>query len=215
MLLADIKPLLFRLFTIYAQGLNMIIIRIAFLVSCLSAVILLFGCTPNMVTTPDIAVIPYGDFSLGGEIDYDGNKEYLPRTVTADASLGHPLILRYRYEVTYDGVAVPSLITYISPLTTFVFPISVDTVVVTGADTVVVAGKLEILKGGSVVKTYSAECMLDKTRTIFSEGETLSEIRKRGLLAVRDSIEAQMYADQDMLRDIDKQLTDNKKEGKS
>jgi hypothetical protein len=57
--------------------------------------------------------------------------------------------------------------------------------------------------------------MLDKTRTIFSEGETLSEIRKRGLLAVRDSIEAQMYADQDMLRDIDKQLTDNKKEGKS
>jgi len=210
MLLADIKPLLFRLFTIYAQGLNMIIIRIAFLVSCLSAVILLSGCTPsppNMVTTPDIAVIPTGDFSLGGEIDYDGNKEYLPRTVTADASLGHPLILRYRYEVTYGRDSVPSAIPALNPLTIVGFPI--------GADTVVVTGKLEILKGGSVVKTYSAVCMLDKTRTAFSEGETLSEIRRRGLLAVRDSIEAQMYADQDMLRDIDKQLTDNKKVGKA
>jgi hypothetical protein len=160
-----------------------------------------------MVTTPDIAVIPTGDFSLGGEIDYDGNKEYLPRTVTADASLGHPLILRYRYEVTYGRDAVPPVITANNPLTIVGFPI--------GADTVVVIGKLEILKGGAVVKTYSAVCMLDKTRTIFSEGETLSEIRKRGLLAVRDSIEAQMYADRDMLRDIDKQLTDNKKEGKS
>ena len=118
----------------------MIIIRIAFLVSCLSAVILLSGCTPNMVTTPDIAVIPTGDFSLGGEIDYDGNKEYLPRTVTADASLGHPLILRYRYEVTYGRDAVPPVITANNPLTIVGFPI--------GADTVVVIGKLEILKGG-------------------------------------------------------------------
>lgn len=180
----------------------MIIIRIAFLVSCLSAAILLSGCTPNMVTTPDIVVIPTGDFSLGGEIDYDGNKEYLPRTVTADASLGHPLILRYRYEVTYGWDEIPAWITLpalINPNTTlslYGFPIDSDTVVVTG--------KLEILKGGSVVKTYSAVCMLDRTRTIFSEGETLSEIRKRGLLAVRDSIEAQMYADRDMLRDIDK-----------
>jgi hypothetical protein len=200
MLLADIKPLLFRQFTFYAQGLNMIIIRIAFLVFCLSAVILLSGCTPstpNMVTTPDIAVIPTGDFSLGGEIDYDGNKEYLPRTVTADARLGHPLILRYRYEVTYGRDALPPAIPALNPLTIYGFP--------TGADTVVVIGKLEILKGGSVVKTYSALCMLDKTRTIFSEGETLSKIRKRGLLAVRDSIEAQMYADRDMLRDTDKQ----------
>lgn len=168
-------------------------LRIVVFASCLSAAILFSGCAPNVVITPDITVIPTGDFLLGGKIDYDGNKEYLPRTVRADPSLEPLPILRYRYEVTYGRDAVPQALPLFNPLTIVGFPI--------GADTVVVTGKLEILKGSSAIKTYTAVCILDKHRTIFSEGETMSEIRKRGLLAVRDNIEAQMYVDRDLLRD--------------
>lgn len=171
-------------------------LRIVIFASCLLAAILFSGCAPNVIITPDITVTPTGDFLLGGKIDYDGNKEYLPRTVTADPSLEPLLFLRYRYEVTYGRDAVPQVLPLFNPLTIIGFPI--------GADTVVVTGKLEILKGSSAVKTYSAVCILDKHRTIFSEGETMSEIRKRGLLAVRDNIEAQMYVDRDLLRDTDR-----------
>jgi hypothetical protein len=150
------------------------------------------GCAPNVVITPDIAVVPTGDFKLGGKIDYDGNREYLPRTVSADADQGALLLLRYRYEVTYGRDSVPQVLPLFNPLTMVGFPI--------GADTVVVTGNLEILKGSSLIKKYSSVCLLDKHRTIFSEGETMSEIRKRGLLAVRDNIEAQMYGDRDLLR---------------
>jgi len=185
----------------------MTIFRIIVLVSCLLTAVLLSGCATNVIITPDVAAIAAGDFSLSGTIDYDGNKEYLPRTVSADASSVRTLTLRYRYEVTYGRDAVPQVLPLFNPLTIVGFPI--------GADTVVVTGKLEILGGSSTVKTYSAVCMLDKHRTIFSEGETMSEIRKRGLLAVRDNIESQMYADRDLLYSIDQQFSNQKEGGKS
>ena len=97
----------------------------------------------------------------------------------------------YRYEVTYGRDAVPQALSLFNPLLIIGFPI--------GADTVVVTAKLEVLKESTQVKTYTAVCILDKHRTIFSEGETLSELRKRGLLAVRDNIETQMYGDRDLL----------------
>lgn len=168
-------------------------LRIVVFAFCLSAAILSSGCATNVVITPDIAVIPVIDFSLDGKVDYEGNKEYLPRTVSSDTNPKNLMILRYRYDVTYGRDAVHQALPLFNPLTIIGFPI--------GADTVVVTGKLEILKGSSAVKTYSAVCVLDKHRTIFSEGETMSEIRKRGLLAVRDNIEAQMYVDRDLLRD--------------
>lgn len=168
-------------------------LRIVIFASCLSAAIIFSGCAPNVVIAPDIATTPTGNFSLSGKIDYDGNKEYLPRTISADPSLESLLILRYRYDVTYGRDAVPQALPLFNPLTLVGFPI--------GTDTVVVIGKLEITERGSSVKTYSAVCILDKHRTIFSEGETMSDIRKRGLLTVRDNIEAQMYVDRDRLRD--------------
>jgi hypothetical protein len=55
------------------------------------------------------------------------------------------------------------------------------------------------MKSDAVVKIYMATCGLDNTRTIFWPGETLSELRKRGLIAVRDNIEAQMNGERDLL----------------
>lgn len=169
-------------------------LRFAVFAISLSAAMLLSGCAPNVVITPDIALTVVSDFSVGGKIDYEGNKEYLPRTISSDVSPENPLSLRYLYDVTYGRDAVHQALPLFNPLTIVGFPI--------GADTVVITGKLEILKGSSAVKTYSSMCVLDKHRTIFSEGETMSEIRKRGLLAVRDNIEAQMYLDRDLLRNV-------------
>jgi hypothetical protein len=158
---------------------------------CLLTTILLFGCAPNVAITPNITLVQIKDFSVSGKIDYDGNFEYLPRTVSIESHAPPLLTLRYRYDVSYGRDSVPQVLPLFNPLTLVGFPI--------GADTVVVTAKLEILKGSSLIKTYSSVCMLDKHRTIFSEGETMSELRKRGLLAVRNNIESQMCVDKDLL----------------
>jgi hypothetical protein len=149
------------------------------------------ACAPNVVITPDVSVIQNNDLSLRGKIDYEGNPEYLPRTLSAESHPRSTLTLRYRYEVTYGRDAVHQALPLFNPFTIIGFPI--------GADTVVVSAKLEVLSESSQVKTYTSVCVLDKHRTIFSEGESLTELRKRGLLAVRDNIETQMYGDRDLL----------------
>jgi hypothetical protein len=149
------------------------------------------ACTSNVIVTPDLAMVQSDNFSIRGKIDYEGNAEYLPRTVSADSHPEAALLLRYRYEVTYGRDAVHQALPLFNPLTIVGFPI--------GSDTVVVSAQLEILRESSLIKTYTAACMLSKNRTIFWEGESLSELRKRGLLAVRENIETQMYGDRDLL----------------
>jgi hypothetical protein len=166
-------------------------VRISILVLCLFISLIFSACAPNVVITPDLPIVHSEDFSLGGKIDYEGNAEYLPRTVSAEPHPEATLTLRYRYEVTYGRDAVHQVLPFLNPLTIVGFPI--------GADTVVVTAKLEVLKASFQVKAYTAVCILDKHRTIFWEGETLSELRRRGLLAVRDNIETQMYGDRDLL----------------
>jgi len=165
--------------------------RISLVVLCLFSFLIFSACAPNVVITPDLALVSCNDFSLGGKIDYEGNAEYLPRTISTESHPGATLTLRYHYEVTYGRDAVHQALPLFNPLSIVGFPI--------GADTVVVTAKLEVLKGISKVKTYTAMCVLDKHRTIFWEGESLSELRKRGLLAVRENIEIQMYGDRDLL----------------
>lgn len=166
-------------------------IRIFFLIFCLSISLILSACAPNVFITPDTTIVPRNDFTLSGKIDYDGNVEYLPRTIFSESHPEATLTLRYRYEVTYGRDSIKQVLYHYNPLTIVGFPI--------GADTVVVTAKLEVLKGEAPVKTYTAMCVLDKQRTIFWEGESLSELRKRGLLAVRENIETQMYGDRDLL----------------
>lgn len=166
-------------------------IRIFFLSLCLSIPLILSACAPNIFITPDLKIVPRNDFTLSGKTDYAGNIEYLPRTISAESHSGAILTLRYRYEVTYGRDSIKQVLYHYNPLTIVGFPI--------GADTVVVTAKLEVLKGTSQVKTYTAMCVLDKHRTIFWEGESLSELRKRGLLAVRENIETQMYGDRELL----------------
>ena len=65
-----------------------------------------------------------------------------------------------------------------------------------------VVGNLEIRNGEKVLKTYTAIATLTD-QSEFSE--TLTEMRRRGLTAVRDNIEAQMYLDSEFLKNLPRQ----------
>ena len=161
-------------------------------ISILLFLVLLPGCAATMVVTPQAEQLKgTGDLKIKGKIIYEGNKEYLPRTIIDDPASDPLVIYQYTYNVNYGRDNMHQAIPLFNPLTLVGFPI--------GEDTLMIAGKLEILKGKEVLKSYTATCGFNKSRNIFSEGETFSELRKRGLLAVRDNIEAQMCQDKKFL----------------
>lgn len=145
-----------------------------------------YGCAAKMVVTPQMEQInDISEYKIKGKIVYDGNKEYLPRTLSEDLAAEPILTLKYTYTVTYGKDATPQLIPLFNPLTIIGFPI--------GENTVAITGTLDIFQGKEVIKSYTSTCGFEIARNIFSEGETFSELRKKGLIAVRDNIEAQMY----------------------
>lgn len=154
----------------------------------------LSGCAAKMTVTPQVAEIDIkSDFQIGGVIEYDGNKDYLPRTIKEDSRQAD-LSFKYEYQIVYGRDKTPQAIPLFNPLTIVGFPI--------GENTMAVTGNLTILKGKEVIKEYKATCGLEKVRSLFSEGETFSELRKKGLLTVRDNIELQMHKDRDILSSL-------------
>ena len=154
----------------------------------------LAGCGASMTVAPPIAPPAALDFRLPGRVVYDGNPEYLPRTIVAAPGGAAAVTLQYSYTVTQGRQDVPGLVALFNPLTAIGFPV--------GQDTLVVGGRLEIRKRDQVVKTYVATAGLESTRNIFWAGDTATELRRRGLLAVRDNIEAQMQHERDVLSQL-------------
>jgi len=62
-------------------------------------------------------------------------------------------------------------------------------------DSVFIGGQLKIYRGNQLLRKYEETVTLSKGKTLYSEGDTLTEIRKQGLLHVRDKIDEQVYAD--------------------
>ncbi len=158
---------------------------------------LLQGCAARMVTTPAMEGTAQGEIRLEGKIRYDGNREYLPRTLADVSGESAPLVLKYSYDVKHGRDAVPQLLPLFNPLSLVGFPI--------GEDTLAVEGRLEILRGEEVIKVYTAACLLESTRNLFWPGETYSEMRRKGLAAVRENIERQMQRDRDTLESLSRQ----------
>jgi hypothetical protein len=155
--------------------------------------ILLHGCATTMEIKPQVAQIEKTDFRIKGKIIYEGNKEYLPRVLVDQPISDNQLVFKYMYKAIYGKHDVPDLVALYNPLTIVGFP--------TGENTLTILGKLDVLKGEEVIKSYTATCILEKTRSLFSEG-TFTEMRKKGLIAVRNNIEIQMYLDKDYLEKL-------------
>ena len=125
-----------------------------------------------------------------------GGQDGYPRTVSNDTSNVSSLIIKYQYQVDYGNNNI-HFANLFNPLLFVGFP--------TGQDTLVVAGKIDIIKNNEVARSYSALCAFEKTRNLFYHGPSFSELRKTGLLNVRDNIEAQMYKDKEALLKIQMQ----------
>ena len=63
-----------------------------------------------------------------------------------------------------------------------------------------VLGLLTLEHDGKTIKSYRETITLEKSKSIFSEGETLTEIRRQGLLRLRDVIDARLSADRAVLQ---------------
>jgi hypothetical protein len=159
------------------------------------ASLLVTGCAPKMTVVPAIDPVAAVDFALPGKIVFDGKRDYLPRTLAESPGEG-TVTLRYAFDVIYGKDRTHAMAHLFNPLVLFGFPI--------GEDTVAVAGKLDIERSGEVVKTYTAICGFEKTRNLFHEGATYSELRLRGLQCVRDNIDAQMQKEREFLSRLTK-----------
>jgi len=153
----------------------------------------LCGCATNMKIDPQVTQIDNIDFRIKGKIVYEGNKEYLPRILAEEPASNAGLTFEYTYDVIYGKHDVPSAVALFNPLTIAGFP--------TGENTATIIGKLDVMKGGEVIKSYNATCILEKTQNLFSE-RTFTDLRRQGLLAVRNNIEVQIYLDKNYLEKL-------------
>lgn len=153
----------------------------------------LIGCGTKMTIIPTTLQGGDLDFQIKGIVIYEGDKAYFPRVIIEEPDSKSGLTLHYVYHEAHDQKDMPDICIF-NPLLIFGFP--------TGDSTLKVEGKLDILKGEKILKSYNANCTLQKTRSLYYEGETFSEMRVKGLIAVRDNVEAQMWQDRNLLRKL-------------
>ena len=133
---------------------------------------------PELIpSTPQIGV-------LAGRVEFEGREEYLPRTLRRESA--SDLVLTYRWSADTSRNDQPDLLTLFNPLTLLGFP--------TGASTASASGHLEIRSGDRSLRTYDARATVRRINHLYS-GDSLTEIRRQAILAVRDNLDAQLEAD--------------------
>jgi len=157
---------------------------------CLLA--LLLGCVPslpkvNLLVAPEVRM-PATAFTmlLEGQIVCDGNIDYVPRTVGQKATEPTSFLIRYEYDDVHERFESRAPLYLFHPL------IDLLGKQPAGMKTTTVFGRLTVLDGEKALKTYEAVALLS---TPIEGGQTMTAMRKQGLLAVRNSIEGQMYQD--------------------
>lgn len=144
------------------------------------------GCS-SMSVTPELATLDKAPALMKGPILYEGNRLYLPRTISEGDPSEYGLRFRYTTSETQDRSSW-DVIALFNPFSVLGFP--------TGRRNSTVTGNLEILKDTEVMKSYTATCLQEAYRGIYY-GESFSGLRRTGLLAVRDNIETQMSRDRE------------------
>jgi hypothetical protein len=152
------------------------------------------GCASTVTVTPRLPSATTPNCEIHATVRYDGNPDYLPRVLLRDAAVSHTVTLRYRYDVNYDAQPLPDAATLVNPLTIFGFP--------TGHDYVSIIGSLEFIRADATVRSYGAAAALKRTGTVFGEGDSFTDMRRRGLLLVRDNISVQLCQDREVLAQL-------------
>lgn len=147
----------------------------------LISLITFYGCTSTRISIDPVGEVSESNKSiLCGVVIYEGHKsEYLPLSLR-DSPNRRNVKIKYQYEVKY-GVEDDTALDLFNPLLIMGMPKS--------EDNVVILGRLEIKTDSGFAKTYEEVIVLSKSKTIFSEGETLTDIRRKGLILMRDKID--------------------------
>lgn len=124
---------------------------------------------------------------MRAHVSYDGEPEYLPSVLADDPAAPADAILRYSHEEQYGSSALPTEIQLVNPLHWIGMPI--------GSSDLVVLARLDVMRAGEVVRSFAAAAGMRRSDTVFGEGETLTAMRRRGLLLVKDNISTQVCAD--------------------
>ncbi len=99
--------------------------------------------------------------------------------------------MSYQYEVSYNVEAETGWDLF-NPFIVVGVPKS--------KDNVGVSGRLRLsVEGSGYSKDYDDAVVLDKKKFLFSEGDTLTEMRRSALIQLRDSIDQQLVKDKSTL----------------
>ncbi len=153
---------------------------------------LLAGCADTRISAPPPQAPLLENAFLCGKLQYTGsNPEWVPHALH-DEPADTARTLRFEYEIAY-GIDDESAFDLFNPL------------LILGAtkskDSMYVLGVLTLTRDGKTLKDYREAITVDKSKSVFSEGETLTEMRRQGLLRLRDLIDARLAADRVALQE--------------
>lgn len=150
------------------------------------------GCATSVLMTPDLSRDAPRTCTIQAPLSYDGNPDYLPGAIVAEPVMAQATVLRYTYSTQYDANQGIKPLQVVNPLLLAGFP--------TGSNSSTVTGLLEVVRSGQTIRSYGAACAMKRSSTVFSEGETLTDMRRRSLLLLRDNLSAQICQDQHALQ---------------
>ncbi|HEX9625994.1 MAG TPA: hypothetical protein VGA00_03555 [Acidiferrobacterales bacterium] len=156
------------------------------------AALLVSACAPDLQVRPELAPAPLGTFRLAANVVFDGNRDYLPRTLRHETSTNAGITAHYQHEVAYGNTDLDAIALY-NPLTIVGFP--------TGQNTLTIVAELKVSRDGALLKSYRAVGFVVQTTNLWTF-RTATELRRDGLLAVRDNIETQMIHDEAHLEQL-------------
>lgn len=159
--------------------------RVWRVLGCLAAAVLFAGCTSQLNVRPELDVQPIGDLRIPARIDFDGNRDYLPRVLAEGPARTDGLVVEYRYQVLHKNVDNDAVALF-NPLSLVGFP--------SGSNQLTLLAELKILRRGTLVKDYRAACTIEQQTGLWSF-RTVTDMRREGLTALRDNIESQLVRD--------------------
>ena len=162
---------------------------------CVLLASILSGCSSTTVSSKSQSALDITKQAvLCGRLEYEGsNFDYVPLIFNQDNEIpSEDVRFLYRYEVKYD-VDMDTVFELFNPFLILGIPKSTDVILV--------SGQIDVLGPQNFTKTYLNSINLVKKDSIFSDGDTLSEIRKAGLIALRNSFDEMMLADLPIFKD--------------
>jgi hypothetical protein len=158
---------------------------------CVAACLALFGCATEVAVTPQLSEKSPRQCQIHAPVRYEGKQDYLPGALIQDPGASATTEIRYSYEAQYGLKEVPPILSFVNPLVLVGFP--------TGTDNLVVTGRVDVVRGDTTLRSYAAAAAMKRSSTVFGEGETFTEMRRRGLLLVGDNLSGQLCKDQETL----------------